>query len=332
MAQQAPPPSPSYNPGGIFQAPQAQVNTPGVSPASFGILPSDILPEEVRQDPGFRDGQGAMYAAAQPALALKYGVIRQGQRVAPQQLRPGPRRSPQETIADLQKLAEFEKTRQAAESGDTKAEQDSVQGAGGAAARLANPSGDPDVRPLGDEEKEKLDRAKKALSTMDEFDFDAFRQAMMKDLLNNDEQKKIIEERLEPMDLDDMLTKSYVLQRVPIIPGKFEPTFRSMTGEDDLSMKRLIMQDSKSVKEVSDRYLLDKFSLMSIAAMTHAINSHLFAEIHDKDGNFDDDLFWKRFNIIIKQPYHMLASLGVNAFWFDVRVRKLFVAERIKNG
>lgn len=301
----------------------------GVSPGSMGLLPGDLLPEEVRKDPLFRDGHGSMYAAAQPNLAFKYGIMRNGQHLMPQQLRPGPRRPASETVADLQKLAEL---RQATESGESAVEQESAAGTGGAAARLANAPGDTDVRPIAGEDKEKLERARKALENMDEFDFDSFRQAVMKDLLNNEEQRKIIEDRLEPLSLDDYISKGFILQRVPVIPGKFEPTFRSLTAEDDLSLKRLIMQDSKSLAQVSDRYLLDKFSLMSVACMTHAINTHIFPSHLNQNGDFDDDLFWKKFNLILKQGFHMLASLGVNGFWFDVRVRKLFVAENLKNG
>ena len=52
----------------------------------------------------------------------------------------------------------------------------------------------------------------------------------------------------------------------------------------------------------------------------------------DQGGNFNDELFWKKFNRVLKFPFHMLASIGVHYYWFDVRVRKLFVAERLKNG
>jgi hypothetical protein len=305
---------------------------PGASPAALGILPGDLLPEEARKDPVFRDGHGAMYAASQPNLAFKYGVVRNNQHIMPQQLRPGTRRPASETAADLQKLLELENARKMAETGESRIESEAAAGPGGAAARLANSPGDSDVSPISGESKEKLERAKKAIEQMDEFDFDSFRQAMMKDLLNNDEQRQIIEARCTPLSLDEYISQGFVLQKVPIIPGRFEPTFRSLTAEDDLALKRLIMQDSKSIAEVADRYLLDKFGLMSCACMTHAINTHIFPSHLDKNGDFSDELFWLKFNKILKQGFHLLASLGVNGFWFDVRVRKLFVAEKLKNG
>jgi hypothetical protein len=35
---------------------------------------------------------------------------------------------------------------------------------------------------------------------------------------------------------------------------------------------------------------------------------------------------------VTKRPLHLIASIGTNHSWFELRVRKLFVAERVKNG
>jgi hypothetical protein len=104
-----------------------------------------------------------------------------------------------------------------------------------------------------------------------------------------------------------------------------------MTGEEDLAVKRLIMSESRSV-EVSDRYLLDKFALMALAVGLKEINGKPMGEHVGEEGSFDDDKFWKKFRRVLKLPLHMLASIGVHHFWFEARVRKLFVAEKVGNG
>lgn len=321
MAEQAPPPAPR----GIVEPPAPG----GFSPASFGFRPTDQLPPQATTDPEFRQGQGAMYASAQPKLAMKYGVIRDGAFVPPQQINPRARRSPEESAADV---AKFLDTQKAAMMGDGAAMQASEQSLAGGAARVANPPGVEGIQPVTEEEREKAKQLEASLSKLDEFDFNRLRQAVMKDLLNNDEQKKLIEERLPPLDLGRMVTEGIITQKVPIIPGTFEPTFQSLAGDDDLACKRLIMQENNSLERVSDMYLLDKFSMMGLVMGLYAINTTVLPSHRDKDGNFDEELFWKKFNRITKLPYHMLASIGVNLFWFDVRVRKLFVAERVKNG
>jgi len=71
---------------------------------------------------------------------------------------------------------------------------------------------------------------------------------------------------------------------------------------------------------------------MGVAAGLFAVNKKVLPSHLDKDGHFNDDLFLQKFNLVIKYPFHMLSSLGINFFWFDVRVRMLFKAEMVKNG
>ena len=315
-------------PGGIVEAPQP------TSPAGMGLLPVDLLPEQAMQDPSFQQGHGSMYAAAQPHLAKKYGVIRNGKFIPPQKFseqRPGLRA---ETLRDLETLNELAKQQQANQpvgalhGSEAEAEASLKGSAAEAAARAGNVPGDDSSEPLTEKEKEELG---KAIDKMDEFDLDSFRQAMMRDIINNPDQKELIEGRLNPLNIDEIILRNRVKQTVPIVPGKFEITFQSMTGEEDLELKRMIMEESKSV-EISDRYLLDKYSFMSVAIGLHSINGKPLGDVSDDEGNFSEEKFWRKFNRVLKLPLHMLASAGVNLFWFEARVRKLFVAEKVGNG
>lgn len=293
--------------GSIFE-PAAPLSRP---PAN--LLPQDLLPDEATRDPAYREGGGSRYASSQPALAYKYGVIRNGQRLAPQQLVTGKPGLKPETVEGLKALQNFNR------DSDAKVEREAAAGAAGAAARVGeSPPADPT-------------EVEKALKQLDDFDFNKFREAMMKDIINNDDQRKIIEERLEPLLLDDLLVNGFVTQVVSIVPEKFEPEFQDMSGETELALKRLVMEESKSI-EINARYFLEKYSLMSVVAGLRSLNRNPLPDFKDREGNFDDALFWAKFNRVMKFNFHMLASLGVNYFWFDIRVRKLFVAERLKNG
>lgn len=321
MAEQAAGPRNPAPTGTIFEPSKPSGPPPG-------LLPQDMLPDAALRDPAYREGSGSRYATSQPQLAYKYGVVRNGQVVPPQKLAGTKSALSQATMEGLQAVEAFNRTRAQAEGPDARIEADAAAGPAGAAARLASPSGDADVTPATADGREEVE---KALKGLDDFDFNRFREAMMKDIINNDEQREIIEQRLAPMELDDLLVNGCVTQTVPIVPGKFEPEFQDMSGETDLALKRLIMEESKSI-EVNARYFLDKFSLMSVAAGLRAINRNPLPDYRDQDGNFDEKLFWAKFNLVMKYNFHMLASLGVNFFWFDIRVRKLFVVERLKNG
>jgi hypothetical protein len=324
--------------GSLFSeaaAPAAPGGTlPAFSRPPAGLLPNDLLPEEARKDPNFREGQGSMYAASQPALAYKYGVIRNKTRVLPQNLGQAPKGLSDKAIQDLKMLQELQQNPGAAQARaaeeaaavDQRLMGEAAAGSAGMAGRLGNA---PSSGPTPDAVSEKT--VAEVTKSMDDFDFNTLREVMMKDIINNEDQRKIIESRCLPMTIDDIITRGFVTQRVPIIPNKFEPTFTSLTGDDDLALKRLVMQESRGL-EVADRYLLDKFSLMTLAAGLHQINNNPMPDFRDDKGNFEEERFMKKFELILRYPFHMLASIGVNYFWFDIRVRKLFVAESVGNG
>lgn len=295
-----------------------------MSAAQLGLLPTDELHPKAKEDPAFISGTGSMFAANQPALAMKYGVIRQGKHVPPQQLRSPvqQRQLRPETVRDLQELNALQQRQ----------EKEVLPEDGEEASDMGKAAGDVGIPSMGKAlSQQDREEIRDTLKELDEFDFDKWRQSMMKDLLNNEEQKKIIEARLKPLDVGDLITQGYIIQRVEIVPGKFWVDFKTLDGETDLALKRLIMDDSRSV-EVSERYYLDKFGLMSVVAVIHKINDRPFSDIVDDKGNFDDDKFRAKFSKVLKLPIAMLASIGVNAFWFDIRVRKLFVAEAVGNG
>lgn len=192
------------------------------------------------------------------------------------------------------------------------------------------PAQKPEQQGAEPEESER-EQVQRALERMDDYDLDALREALVKDLLNNEEQRTIIEARLEPLDLSELVVDGRISQLVPVVPGKFEPEFQSMTGEEELALKRLLFQERRSL-DAPDRYLLDKYRLMCIACGLRAVNRSVFPTHLDTSNRFSDELFSQKFDRVLRLPFHMLASLAANYYWFDIRVRKLFTAENLKNG
>jgi len=62
------------------QITEVQVRAPEEKPKHPPILPLDVLPPEALSDPEYQTGPNTTAASAHPALALKYGIIRQGTR------------------------------------------------------------------------------------------------------------------------------------------------------------------------------------------------------------------------------------------------------------
>lgn len=330
-ALRRPPPGPAPSAAGIVEGSSHTQAPATMQPRSAGLtLPAglhrdDLLPEQATKDPTFQPGQGSMFAANQPHLAYKFGVMRSGKYVPPQLLKqaskPGQAASlSAETVDGLQAINARLQEQKRAEQGPTVDQQVAAESARGPAGGAGATD-----RPLSDAEKKAL------IDEMDEFEMSRLKNALFKDLLNNDEQKRIVESRLSQLDLTDLVVTGQVRQTVPIIPGTFEPEFQSYAAEEDLSIKRLIGEEAESLKP-SDRYILDKYQLMGLTIALVSINKHQFPDYRSADGKFDEEKFWVKYAIVARLNYHMMASLMVNWFWFDMRVRRLFKAEELGNG
>lgn len=285
------------------------------------ILPTDLLPEEAQNDPAFRKGAGAMFALSQPHLVSKYGLLRNGTTIPPSAFRAGGRGGPSpETMAAVAKLNNdfvYKATAAAQHAEDAELEKEVAGGPVGA-ARTAAGAGRADPKL----EKEMKTR----LESMDKLDLHRLQEMGVVDLLNNDDQKTLIEERCSKITLDEYVMNGFVRQRVPIVPGVFEVTFQSMALEDELTLKNLIAKEANAL-ELSDRYLVDKYGYMGLAVGLHMIHSAgkdiPFPSHLNNEGVFDETLFWAKFKRVLRLPFHLAASLAINFFWFEVRVRRL---------
>lgn len=325
-SQAAPPPG---QPSIISEAPAPAHGAPTVG--QLGLQMGDTLPDGVEQDPAYLNGPGARLAVNQPALAAKYGVLRNGQFIPPQQLGGGRKGLSPQSVAGLKALSDMQSGSGAPglDQSDEDAEQAVSAGLGGAAGRAGNLPGDKSTAAASKEEVDK--KLRQAIDQMDAFEFNEWRQLTMREMLNSEDQRKVIEGRLKPLSIDQVLSAGLIKQIVPIIPGKYELELQSFDGQMDLSLKRLVMSEAKST-EVTEQYLLDKYSFMSAALGLYRVNDKIFPDVTDENGDFNDALFYARFNKVMKLPIHMLASIGVNIMWFEMRVRKLFRAETVGNG
>lgn len=152
-----------------------------------------------------------------------------------------------------------------------------------------------------------------------------------KNELNTPELRKAIEDRCEPLDVIQLIEEGEARQVVPIIREKFMPTFRTMSGQEDLELKRLAFKRSES-----DIYLVDRFNLMQLTAGLYAVNDQVLPTHLTESGIIDPKeptAFWRKFKRVISYPIQMLASLSINYSWFDQRARGLFKdLGPLKNG
>lgn len=328
-AQPAPAASGLPVPGGIAPAaatakPAGSIIAPSGMPqnrpdfGAQGLMNDDMLPPEAAKDPNYMQGYGSNFAVNQPALAYKYGVIRRGTFMPAQQLRgPTPPAAQQGMAAQFQDLLN-------------------------AQARMAQDKVDQERRERENKDEEsaragaaQLDRSlnsPKALPMLDNFDVDTMRQILNKsDVINNDEQRARIEARLTPMNLTDLIVRGTVRQVVPVQPGVLEFEFQSLPADLRIDLKRMITTEAKKL-DVTEDYLLDKHSLMEVTCGIYAINGQVLPDYRDPHGVFSMEAFMRKYEIVARMNTHMISSMAINHMWFEARVRKLFVAEEVKNG
>ena len=254
-----------------------------------GQSPFDLLPDSATEDPGFIHGVGSRVAANQT-------TIRQQQAKAPDQvLRP-------ETVQDLEKLSDLQKTAEQIQQKESESEE-------AKAAAVEKQIVDDAAR-----------QAAELGSLMSEGEWN---------LLNNPTRRKEIESRLKPLKIEDIVVYGEVRQEVPVVPDKCVFFFRSSSGAEDLAVKRMMFGE-----QGGDRYMLDKFSLMNLALGVVSINGMMLPSHLDDKKKFDEKLFQKKFDMLMRFPIQLLADMGVQYMWFDHRVRQLFTksTEVLKNS
>lgn len=208
----------------------------------------------------------------------------------------------------------------------------------------ARPPGSPTVRPETVQQLQEMQEAQKKQAAEGEevlkkeveeaakedlfemFDFNGKNEAER--ILNNKKRRKEIEGRCESMKLEDLIMKDEVQQEVPIIPEKFVARFRSATPYENLFVKRLMADE----KTTSDQYLLEKYGIMQLTCSLMSINGVALPNHLDENGLPNEDLFAKKMKMVMKKSGYIIADLGINFFWFDLRVRRLLNPDDLKNG
>jgi hypothetical protein len=157
-------------------------------------------------------------------------------------------------------------------------------------------------------------------------------------LLMHRKRRKEIESRLPPLSIEDLLLHGEIRQKVSILPSKFEPTFRSSSGEEDLFVKRMASfeeeEDKKGERRLipineqlfTDRYLMDRLALMNLTVGVYALNDRPLPDHLDEARVPQGPLFFAKSRMLCRQPSIILADLNINHFWFLDRVEKLLLS------
>jgi len=156
------------------------------------------------------------------------------------------------------------------------------------------------------------------------FDFEGI-QEQQRELMSK-ERKKAIEERLDELDIADMVMKREIQQDIPVIPGKLIYRLRTYNQHEYLACLQYVYENPGSVTW-AEEYLNTCKLVCSLVAINGAP-----LPTHMKDGAVDKKLFEKKMSHVASFPVHLIADLSVQAIWFNQRVNALFSVGNLKNG
>jgi hypothetical protein len=179
---------------------------------------------------------------------------------------------------------------------------------------------------LGDADKEIAERDKNEELP---FDFDAIIEA--RNPLYNKERRAVIESRLAPLDIEDLIMKKEIIQLIPIIPGKFELELRTISQNENLWIEQHLYEHPGS-----DRYVTELHSTFKLVCALVSVNNQRLPD-HRKDvgtrqEHVDRDKFEEKMFHVASHPVQIIADFGAQCNWFNDRVNALFSVENLKNG
>jgi hypothetical protein len=177
------------------------------------------------------------------------------------------------------------------------------------------------------ETEKELDRTDKELERpLPEFDFEGLIRA--RNALLSEERRKKIESRLETLDIADLVTKREVTQKVPVVPGRLDFTFRTMTQYENLFCLQYVYEFPGS-----DTYLREVLNTSKLVCSLVAINDAVLHNHLSEDGkHVDRDEFEKKWDQVIGFPVQLVGDMSVQLIWFSNRVQDLFDIGHLKNG
>lgn len=150
-------------------------------------------------------------------------------------------------------------------------------------------------------------------------------------MLQNDERRKSVEERLGEMDIADLITAREIRQDVDVIPGKIIYTFRTFNEREHLWCLQYVYNFPGSVRYVQELLNLFKLTCSIVELNKQPLPDHR-KNIGQPNEEIDEKKFKAKYDIIVRYPVQILADMSLQCMWFDERVTKLLSVGSLKNG
>jgi len=145
---------------------------------------------------------------------------------------------------------------------------------------------------------------------------------------DNPDIRKRIEARCSPMKFTDLIMTGRVKQEIPILPGKLEIVFESLTGKDNLW---IATEASRRYSSTFDAQVWIGYAKLTMSLIQ--MNDKRYPD-YRKKGEIDPDLFEDKYDMVTTQGDKTLSVLLANLRWFEDRQDNMFDDDfdQLKNG
>ena len=149
------------------------------------------------------------------------------------------------------------------------------------------------------------------------------------ELTQEEKLRKVIESRIEEIDIGQYLMSGEVKQDVSIIPSKLEVTFKSVTDLEESYVDTVI---SKEPGNISNRQFLRKMNELALAIHIYSVNGNKWPTVIDGDGTINEQSIESRLRHIRKLSSPVFNMLSQNLSWFIDRINNSLTASALGNG
>jgi hypothetical protein len=170
---------------------------------------------------------------------------------------------------------------------------------------------------------------------LDDLDLGAAMLRIQRDVINNEEQRKLIESRVQPIDIKQGIATGTFTQFVPIVPDVLEVWYRSVTPYEHMKIRRMLIVMAEG-DPLFESISIETFNALNIAASIKQVNGDKWPEHLDYAStgtpNFDDEVLRFKLDRLLMLPAPIFHSLGVHCSWFDIRCREGLRVPALKGG
>lgn len=186
-------------------------------------------------------------------------------------------------------------------------------------------------------EKPKTQEAKrieKDIDELDDFELERVMRSIQNDVINNEKERLAAEERASEIDFADGMANGEFTQWVDIIPGRFKVKYRTINSLEHQAIRLWIFDMAQKDPRI-DRLASEIYGIATVIAATVQINNtmqppHFVGEGYNRE--FNEEIFAQKYKAFRLMPMPLIHAISVHAGWFDLRVRKMFTADFVKNG